>query len=379
MRKRISLLGSTGSIGKSTLDVVRHLPEELEIAALAAKSNIDLLERQAREFRPKLVAVHDMDAAFELQKRLPDIPVLAGMEGIETAASFEGADFAMLAMTGSSGLLPAVAAIQAGKEIGLANKEVMVSAGELVSSLAKKKGVEILPVDSEHSALFQCLKGEERKGVRRLILTASGGPFRTKSLDELKRIGVEDALAHPNWKMGPKVTIDSSTLMNKGFEMIEARWLYGIEPERIEAVIHPQSRVHSCVEFVDGSILAQISDPDMVLPIQYALTYPRRLPGLLPPYDFVKNGTLTFYPPEKEKFLCLHLAIEAMKEGKSYPCYLNGANEVLVERFLRKEIPWTSIGTKLEKLISSHRPENLLTLEAILSVDLRARQEAARI
>ncbi len=379
MRKRISVLGSTGSIGTSTLQVVRHLPEELEIVALAAKSNIDLLEKQAREFRPKLVAVHDPDAALELQKRLPGTPVLAGMEGIVTAASFEGADFAMLAMTGSAGLLPAVAAIEAGKEIGLANKEVMVSAGELVSSLAKKKGVEILPVDSEHSALFQCLKGEERKAVRRLILTASGGPFRTKSLDELNRIGVEDALAHPNWKMGPKVTIDSSTLMNKGFEMIEARWLYGIEPDKIEAVIHPQSRVHSCVEFVDGSILAQISDPDMVLPIQYALTYPRRLPGLLPPYDFIKNGTLTFYPPDKEKFLCLHLATEAMKAGKSYPCYLNGANEILVERFLRKEISWSAIGAKLEKLISSHRPENLLTLEAILSVDLRARQEAARI
>lgn len=376
MVKRISVLGSTGSIGTSTLQVVRHLPEELKVVALAAKSNIDLLESQAREFSPQIVAVYEPEKALELQRRIPHIPVLIGEEGLKVVASFPEADFAMLAMTGSVGLLPAIEAIEAGKEIGLANKEVLICAGEFISALARKKGVEIIPVDSEHSALFQCLKGEDKKAVRRLILTASGGPFRMRAKGELHSITVEEALSHPNWKMGPKVTIDSSTLINKGFEMIEARWLYGIEPEKIEAVIHPQSRIHSCVEFIDGSILAQMSEPDMVLPIQYALTYPQRKRGILPPYDFLKNGTLTFYPPDLEKFLCLKIATEAMQAGKSYPCYLNAANEVLVDRFLKREIPWISIGTKLEKLISSHHPENLLSLEAILSVDMDARREA---
>ncbi len=375
MRKRIALLGSTGSIGTSALQVVRHLNGELEIAALAAKSNIDLLEKQAKEFSPKVVAVFDEGAALQLQKRIPHIPVLAGVDGLKAVASFSGADFAMLAMTGSAGLEPALAAIGAGKQIGLANKEVLVSAGELVSGLARQKGVELLPVDSEHSALFQCLKGEKMGQVRRLILTASGGPFRTES--DLSRITPEQALAHPNWRMGPKVTIDSSTLINKGFEMIEARWLFDIDPARIEAVIHPQSRIHSCVEFIDGSMLAQMSDPDMILPIQYALTYPERRPGLMPPYDFIKNGTLTFFPPDKEKFRCLKLSIDAMRAGRSYPCFLNAANEVLVDRFLNKKISWIEIGVKLEKLISSHEPQNLLTLEAILEVDSLARKKAS--
>ncbi len=376
MRKRIAVLGSTGSIGKSALQVVEHLNEDLEIAALAAKSNIELLEEQAKKFSPKLVAVFDADKALLLQKKIPHIPVLAGIDGLKAVASFSGSDYALLAMTGSVGLLPAIAAIEAGKQIGLANKEVLICAGEWISELAKKKGITILPVDSEHSALFQCLNGEDPKSVRRLILTASGGPFLNRSLESLKSVTVKEALAHPNWTMGPKVTIDSSTLINKGFEMIEARWLYGIEPSRIEAVIHPQSRIHSCVEFIDGSILAQISEPDMVLPIQYALTYPKRKRGMLPPYDFLKNGTLTFFPPDKEKFRCLQMATYAMQEGKSYPCFLNAANEVLVERFLNQEISWDAIGTKLEKLISSHRPANLLTLDAILSVDADARREA---
>lgn len=376
MRKRIAVLGSTGSIGKSALQVVEHLNEDLEVAALAAKSNIELLEEQAKKFSPKLVAVFDADKALLLQKKIPHIPVLAGIDGLKAVASFSGSDYALLAMTGSVGLLPAIAAIEAGKQIGLANKEVLICAGEWISELAKKKGITILPVDSEHSALFQCLNGEDPKSVRRLILTASGGPFLNRSIESLKSITVKEALAHPNWTMGPKVTIDSSTLINKGFEMIEARWLYGIEPSRIEAVIHPQSRIHSCVEFIDGSILAQISEPDMVLPIQYALTYPKRKKGMLSPYDFLKNGTLTFLPPDKEKFLCLQIATYAMREGKSYPCFLNAANEVLVERFLNQEISWDAIGTKLEKLISSHRPANLLTLDAILSVDADARREA---
>lgn len=344
---------------------------------MAAKSNIDLLERQAREFSPKLVAVYEPEAALELQKRIPQIPVLAGMDGLKAVASLREADFTMLAMTGSVGLIPAIAAIEAGKEIGLANKEVLVCAGELISDLARKKGVPLLPVDSEHSALFQCLKGEKKEQVRRLILTASGGPFRNWT--DLSQITPDDALAHPNWRMGPKVTVDCSTLINKGLEMIEARWLFDIEPGRIEAVIHPQSRIHSCVEFIDGSMMAQMSDPDMILPIQYALTYPERRAGLMPPYDFLKNGTLTFFPPDKEKFRCLQLAMDAMKAGQSYPCFLNAANEVLVDRFLKKKISWIEIGTKLEKLISSHKAQNLLTLEAILEVDGLAREKASSV
>ncbi len=376
-RKRIALLGSTGSIGTSTLRVVQHLSEHFEIAALAAKSNIDLLYTQALEFHPKLIAVFDKDRALDLQKRLPHISVVGGMEGLKAAASFEGADFTMLAMTGSAGLLPAVAAIEARKQIGLANKEVLVCGGEWISGLAKRNGIELIPVDSEHCALHQCLQGQEKSAVRRLILTASGGALRDKTAQELKKVTVQEALAHPNWHMGAKVTIDCTTLMNKGLEMIEARFLFDIEPERIEAVIHPQSRIHSCVEFIDGSILAQIADPDMVLPIQYALTYPERKQGMLKPYDFLKNGTLTFYPPDNQRFPCLQLALDALKAGKSYPCFLNAANEVLVEKFVQGKIPWTAIGEKLDKLISSHLPENMLSLEAILAVDASARQLAA--
>jgi 1-deoxy-D-xylulose-5-phosphate reductoisomerase len=376
MRKRVAVLGSTGSIGTSTLQIARHLAEDLEIVALAAKSNIDLLEKQAREFNPKLIAVYEENPARELQKRLPKIPVLTGMDGLKAVASFQDADFTMLAMTGSVGLVPAIAAIQARKQIGLANKETLVCAGELISSMARKCQVTLLPVDSEHCALFQCLKGESEKVVRRLILTASGGPFRNKTQAELERVTLEEAMAHPNYRMGPKVTIDSSTLFNKGLEMIEARWLYDVDPSRIEAVIHPQQQIQSCVEFIDGSVLAQMSEPDMLLPIQYALTYPERKRGLRAPYDFLKNGNLTFFPPDKEKFRCLHLALEALKAGKSYACFLNAANEVLVERFLQRKIPWIEIGIRMEKLISSHQPQNLLTLEAILEVDGLAREKA---
>jgi 1-deoxy-D-xylulose-5-phosphate reductoisomerase len=373
MQKRIALLGSTGSIGKNTLQVARHLG--FPVVAMAAKSNIDLLEIQAKEFHPKLLAVFDPKLALELQKRLPSIPVMAGNEGLKAVASFHEADFAMLAMSGSAGLVPAIAAIEAKKEIGLANKEVFVAAGELVSQLAREKGVQIIPVDSEHSALFQCLRGEKAEVVRRLILTASGGPFR--KLSDLTQVTLAHALAHPNYKMGPKVTIDSSTLMNKGLEMIEARWMYGIDPSRVEAVIHPEQTIHSFVEFIDGSMMAQISEPDMLLPIQYALTYPERRPGILPPFDFLKNPTMTFLPPDKEKFRCLKLATFAMQAGQSYPCFLNGANEVLVERFMNKEIRWIEIGEKLEKLISSHEPIDLLNLGAILEVDGISRKQAS--
>lgn len=376
MRKKIAVLGSTGSIGVRTLQVARHLSDDLEIVALAARSNIDALYQQALEFSPQLIAVFEPDRAQILAKRLPHIPVFAGMEGLKAVASLSCVDFCMLAMTGSIGLLPAVAALEAGKQVGLANKEVLLCAGEWITSLAKKSKGEIIPVDSEHCALHQCLGKEKKEVVRRLILTASGGAFRDKSIEQLRDVTVEEALSHPNWQMGPKVLVDCSTLMNKGLEMIEARWLFGIDPARIEAVIHPQSRIHSCVEFIDGSILALMAEPDMALPIQYALTYPERKRGMLPPYDFLKNGTLTFYPPDFKKFPCLHLALEVLREGRSYPCFLNAANEILVERFLRREISWTEIAIKLEKLISFHSPQNMLSLEEILSVDQLARELA---
>ena len=379
MRKKISILGSTGSIGQSTLRVIRHLSDDLEVAALAARSNIEELFIQAIEFSPKLIAVFDPDKALELQRRLPHIPVLAGMEGLETVASFEGTDFAMLAMTGSVGLLPLGAAIRARKQIGLANKESLVCGGEWISSLAKSHGVELIPVDSEHSALHQCLRAGRFQEIRRLILTASGGAFRNKTEEEMRHVTLKDALTHPNWSMGEKVRVDCTTLMNKGLEMIEARFLFGIEPEKIEPVIHPQSRIHSLVEFVDGSVMAQIADSDMVLPIQYALTYPERKPGLLPPYDFFLNGTLQFYPPDYKKFPCLRLATDALRAGKSYPCFLNAANEELVSRFIQGQIPFLSIGEKLEKLIASHQSENVLTLDAILSVDSLARELAKTV
>lgn len=377
--KHISLLGSTGSIGQSTLRVVRHLKEELKIVALAARSNLDLLEAQVREFNPLLVAVGDGESAQAFQRRVPHIPVLAGMEGLCAVASIESASFTMLAMAGSAGLQPAIAAIQAGKTIGLANKEILICGGELIMRKAREKKVSVIPVDSEHSALFQCLQGNERGAVRRMILTASGGPFRTFSSERLSTVSVQDALAHPTWKMGAKVTVDSSTLMNKGLEMIEAHYLFDLPGEAIEAVIHPQSRVHSFVEYCDGSILAQIAESDMTLPIQYALTYPTRRPGLLPPFDFLKNPEWTFAAPDKNKFPCLRLAEEALRLGRSYPCALNAANEVLVDRFLKGEHGWGAIGAKLEKLISSHSGRDMITLESILGVDREMRQIAKQL
>ena len=370
--RKLSLLGSTGSIGKSTLGVARHLKEELCVTALAARSNIDLLEQQIQEFNPSLVAVFDEKKALELQSKVPHVEVVAGLEGLCAVASQSCADMAVLAMSGSSGLSPAIAAINAGKQIALANKEILVCAGELIMRLAKEKGIQLLPVDSEHSAIFQCLQGNEKKEVRRIILTASGGPFRTLSAERLRSVSVQEALNHPNWRMGSKVTIDSSTLMNKGLEKIEARFLFDVEPEKIDVVVHPQSVVHSMVEYQDGSILAQMGLPDMSLPIQYALTYPKRCPGRLPPLDFT-NLQLTFEQPDREKFLCLALAEEALLRGKSAPCAMNAANEILVERFLQGAISWSAIGDKLEKLMSSHREVDVLTLESILAVDSETR------
>lgn len=374
--KKLAILGSTGSIGKNCLAVARHLGKDApQIFALAAKSNIDLLEQQAKEFHPQLIAVYDADQALLLQKKLPHIPVLSGLEGLEAVATYQEANFVVSAMSGAVGLAPTLAAIQAKKDIGFANKEVLVAGGELVMSLVKKHGIEFIPIDSELTAIFQCLKQEPTKAVHRLLITASGGPFRNYTEEQLATVSVEQALNHPNYRMGPKVTIDSSTLMNKGLEMIEAHWLFGMPLENIEVIVHPQQIIHGMVEFVDNSILAHLCDPDMLVPIQYALTYPDRLPGSLAPFDFLKHGTLQFSLPDRQKFRCLNLAYEAIRQGGSLPCYMNAANEVLVHQFLNKKIPWNNIARTLETLMSAHPTRALNSLDDILAVDKMAREE----
>jgi len=377
--KQVALLGSTGSIGTNTLNVLRHLGEGFSVAAIAAGKNIDLLERQAKEFRPKIIAVFDEVKAAELEKRLPGFNVVAGLDGIVEAATLPEADFVVSAMTGLSGLRPTVEAIRAGKDIGLANKEVLVAGGEFVMDLVDKQGVSLIPIDSEHSALFQCLAGENASSLRRMILTASGGPFLHKPVGDLEKVTVDQALNHPSWSMGAKVTVDSSTLMNKGLELIEARWLFDLAPSRLDVVIHPQSIIHSMIEFQDGSIKAQMSEPSMVIPIQYALTYPQRKPGLLPPFDFLKSGVLQFSLPDTAKFPCLALAIKVLEKGGSFPCAMNAANEVLVDRFLNKKIGWLEIGRKLEQLLSRHSQVAIGSLEDLHEVDLAVREEAQLI
>ncbi len=374
-RRKIAILGSTGSIGVSTLQVAKHVG--IEVVALAARSNIDLLEQQARAYHPKLLAVFHEKQAQELQRRLPHIPVLAGISGLEEVAASSEADTVVSAMVGTIGILPTLAAIRAGKDIALANKEVLVAAGELVMELVRKHQVKLLPVDSEHSALFQCLNGQETKAVHRLVLTASGGPFRDMSAHALDHITPEQALKHPNWLMGPKITIDCSTLMNKGLEVIEAHWLFGIPFQKIEVVIHPQSLIHSMVEFIDGSMMAQMSVPDMRTPIQYALTYPGREGGLLTPFDFTKHSMLQFLQPDRAKFPCLDLAYAAGIAGGTMPTFLNAANEVLVQRFMDRQLSWKGVAQGLEKLMNRHKPVHNPSLDAILTVDQEARSEAA--
>lgn len=376
--KNIAILGSTGSIGCNALAVARRFPSKFCVKVLAAKSQIDLLEQQAREFKPELIAVFDKEKAQELQKRIPHIEVVAGMEGLEAAASYDSVEQVISAMAGTLGLVPTIAAIRAGKNIGLANKEVLVSGGALVMSLVKEKGITFLPIDSEHSAIFQCLNGERHKSVQRLILTATGGPFRTYTDEQLRSVTVDRALCHPTWKMGPKVTIDCSTLMNKGLEVIEAHWLFNIPLSQIDVVIHPQSIIHSMVEFQDGSILAQMGEPNMIVPIQYAMTYPERQPGAMPPFDFFKNSRLEFMVPDKQRFPCLSLAYQALERGGSLPCYMNAANEVLVDRCLKKDISWHHISEKLGALMKSHSVHKVETLDALLAIDEEARREAQR-
>jgi 1-deoxy-D-xylulose-5-phosphate reductoisomerase len=373
--KKVSILGSTGSIGSNTLNVARHL--DCEVVALAAGSNIDLLEQQARLWRPQLVAVCDERQALALRSRLPGVRVVGGMEGVEEAASLTEADCVIAAISGTAGIRPTVAAVRRGKRVGVANKEALVSAGAYVMALAAQTGAELIPVDSEHSALFQCLRGEKQEQVRRLILTASGGPFHRLDASALEHVTAEQALRHPNYRMGKKNTIDSSTLMNKGLEVIEAHLLFGTPIEHIDVLVHPQQAVHALVEYCDGSVLAQISEPDMRLPIQYALTYPERICSPLRPFPFTAYPVLEFFPPDVRRFRCLDIAYQAARTGAGAPCYMNAANEVLVERFLAGQIGWCAIGRKLEALMEQYQPEKELTLDAILHIDAAARERAA--
>lgn len=377
--KKIALLGSTGSIGVSTLKIVDANPQAFCVSALAAHSNISLLAQQIRRFHPQIVCVYEEKGAKKLKNEFPNLRIVSGEEGLEEIVSLDCVDFVVMAIVGMQALKPTIHAINAGKPIGLASKEVLVSAGEFVQHLAGQNKVPLIPIDSEHSALFQCLQGKNVREVRRVILTASGGPFRNYSLKQLEKVSVEEALAHPTWHMGKKVTIDSSTLVNKGLEMIEARWLFDLPPEKIDVVIHPQSLIHSFVEFIDGSMLAQMNEPDMVFPIQYALTYPDRIQGLYPPFDFTKNSRLEFDSPDYTRFPALKLAWRAIELGTSFPCYFNAANEVLVDRFLKHEIRWSEIALCLDRLLEKHTSTPLDSLQTIFSVDREARSEAGSI
>ncbi len=373
MVKRISILGSTGSIGRQTLEVISHLKKTFKVVGLAAKRNIDVLSKQIEMFQPEVVAVEDRTAALEIKKRFP------GTEQCNVCdlASRDDIDCVVAALVGASGILPVMSAIDAGRRIALANKEVLVSAGKLVMQRAKEKGATIIPVDSEHSALFQCLQTGQAREVKRLILTGSGGPFRER--ENLDDITVSDALNHPTWSMGAKISVDSSTLMNKGLEVIEAQVLFDIPLSQIEVVIHPQSIIHSMVEWCDGSMIAQMSPPSMHLPIQYALTYPDRLDGMMGCFDFTKYSKLDFYAPDVQRFRCLSLCFDAARIQKSMPCFTNAANEILVSLFLEGKIRWIEIGKKLEILMEQHTPYAINSIDDVLEVDKQARELAKEI
>lgn len=381
MPKRVSILGSTGSIGKSTLAVIGKYPDRFKVVALAAGGNIDLLERQVRAFRPRIAAVVSEKAAAELRPRLSGmgVDVLSGVEGMISAAAAEEADITVSAIVGTAGLVPTMAAIKAGKDVALANKEALVTAGEVVTAACREAGVALFPVDSEHSAIFQCLNAGAVKDIRRLILTASGGPFRNASKEDLERVTPAEALKHPNWNMGRKITIDSATLMNKGLEVIEARWLFGIGPERINVLIHPQSIVHSMVEYWDGSVVAQLGMPDMKGPIAYALSYPERLEGASPSLDLAKIGTLTFQEPDMSRFPCLSYAYEALKTGGTMPAVVSAANEAAVKHFLEGDIGFMDIPRVIRMTMDAHQPGEVMTVDDALRVDIWARAKAEEI
>ncbi|HCD36796.1 1-deoxy-D-xylulose-5-phosphate reductoisomerase [Chlorobium phaeovibrioides] len=378
--RALSILGSTGSIGLSTLDVVRRHKESFSVVGLAEGHDVHALAEQIKEFRPTIVSVRDENAADELKTLLgpADRPeIVHGIEGAGTVAAAEGSDMVVSAIVGAAGLTPTIKAIKAGKDIALANKETLVVAGQLVSDLVKQNGVELLPVDSEHSAIFQSLLGHRAEDVERIILTASGGPFRNTPLEEMKKAGPEQALKHPQWTMGAKITIDSATMMNKGLEVIEAHWLFNMPADRIGVVVHPQSIVHSMVEYRDGCVIAQLGSPDMRAPIAYALSYPERSESGVKKLNLAEIGTLTFEEPDMVRFPALQLAFDALKAGKTYPAVLNAANEIAVAAFLNKQIGFTDIADTVDKTMQAHEAYTPMELDEYIHADRWARQTAS--
>jgi len=373
--KGISILGSTGSIGTQALNVIKNF-SEYKVMALTTNRNIELLEQQALEFSPKLVVVMDLDKSKKLKDRLKgyNIKVASGIEGLIEAASLEGSDIVITSVVGMIGLIPTLEAIKCGKKIALANKETLVSAGEIVMREALKNKVDIIPIDSEHSAIFQALRCGNSNEISKIILTASGGTFRGRNIQDLRNVRVEDALKHPNWSMGKKITVDSATLMNKGLEVIEAKWLFNVDIEKIEVIVHPQSIIHSMVEYIDGSVIAQMGIPDMRIPIQYALTHPKRIGNQLDRLDFVAVKDLTFEKPNTEVFPCLQIAYEAIKSGGTMPAVLNASNEVAVEMFLNNKINFLEIPEIISEVMAHHTIIKNPTLEDVLESDKWARK-----
>ena len=378
--KKIAVLGSTGSIGTQTLEIVRE-NKELQVVALAAGSSVELMELQIREFKPRLAAMWSEKACQDLKERVADldVKVLCGMDGLLEIATMEEAEILVTALVGMIGIRPTIAAIEAGKDIALANKETLVTAGHIIMPLAKEKGVSILPVDSEHSAIFQSLNGEKKEQIEKILLTASGGPFRGKTLEELKTMKVEDALKHPNWSMGRKITIDSSTLVNKGLEVIEAKWLFDVNLDQIQVVVHPQSIIHSMVQFVDGGIMAQLGTPDMKLPIQYALFYPDRKPMGGKRVDFYDLAQITFEKPDMDTFKGLKLAYESSEIGGSMPTVYNAANEKAVSLFLDKKISYLQITELIEAAMKNHKMVETPNVEQILAAEAESHEFVCRM
>lgn len=380
-KKKISILGSTGSIGLSTLDILDKHSDRFELVAITAWSNAAELRKQIMRHRPQLACIGSEEAAMELKSdpELKGTRILWGSEGLLESATRDDIDMVVSAIVGSAGLVPTYAAVQAGKDIALANKETLVAAGSIIMKEAAKRGVRIFPVDSEHSAIFQSLAGQRREDVKRLILTASGGPFRLKSVEELKDVGPEAALSHPTWSMGSKISIDSATLMNKGLEIIEARWLFDVDADLIDVVVHPESIVHSMVEYRDGSVISQMGTPDMKGPIAYALSWPERLDAGSPRLDLAEMGSLTFYEPDTDKFPALKLCYKALKIGGTAPCVLSAANEIAVEAFLAGKIGFMMIANIVERVLSLHEAVEPKGIQQVLDADIWAREVSASV
>lgn len=381
MKRQLAILGSTGSIGTQALEVVSEHPDKFEVYALTANNSVDLLITQARKYMPEVVVIANENKYPELKEALEDLPikVWAGADAISQVVQAEPIDMVLTAMVGYSGLRPTIAAIKAGKAIALANKETLVVAGELITSLAAEHNVPILPVDSEHSAIFQCLTVGNNNPIEKILLTASGGPFRNKTIEELATVTKSQALKHPNWQMGAKITIDSASMMNKGFEMIEAKWLFGVEPSQIQIVVHPQSVIHSMVQFEDGAVMAQLGIPDMKLPIAYAFSYPERMKSMSPRLDFSQYSTLTFEEPDMKRFRNLAFAFDAAGKGGNMPCILNAANEVVVAAFLQDRIGFLQMSDVIEATMSKAAFISNPTYEDYVATDAEARRIAAEL